>query len=89
MIESGIRDHMFGIINKIKDTNGKMRNTMRLISSTLSNKENKSKSTRINTVFTTMPMIIENRTKPGRYSFLRGLKKVFKNNDKENNWKNA
>jgi hypothetical protein len=33
--------------------------------------------TKINTVFMTIPKKIEKRTSPSRYSFFKGLKKVF------------
>jgi hypothetical protein len=62
---------------------------MKIATSTAIRKTKRSTSTKMSTDFTITPITLEKRTKPGRYSFLSGLKNVLTRSGNENNLRNA
>lgn len=68
---------------------GNITNPTKITPSIAKSKTKRIRSIIIKNVFITIPTARENPTKPCRYSFLRGLKNVWKNKGREKSSKNA
>ncbi len=86
MIELYVYKHIYRNNNEIVAIGKKIYATKILIS-TNSNRNKIATSVMIKIDLTKIPMAIENRTRPGRYSFLRGLKNVLRRSGSEKSCK--
>lgn len=77
------------INGKITIAKGQIKNPIKMAISKTIRPVKITKSARIKRLLTAIPIKIENPTKPSRYSFFQGLKKVFNIKDKEKTPKNV